>query len=109
MSLFCSLEQPLAQVFERFAQLGTGEAGEDIERRWDDEDARRRISEVAQKNLGDQVLVCGRGLKFHQLALTLDAAEAKTGQPVQVLAIDYLGLIDTSDLDKSLYGQNGYN
>jgi hypothetical protein len=103
--LFCSLEQPLAQVFERFAQLGTGEAGEDIERQWDDEDDRRRISEAVQKNLGNQVLVCGRGLKFHQLSHALDAAEAKIGQSVQVLAIDYLGLIDTSDLDKSLYGQ----
>jgi hypothetical protein len=106
VSLFCSLEQPLAQVFERFAQMGSGEAGEDIESSWQDPSERERITTTVMDDLGDQVLTCGRGgLRLEQLHQALDAAEEKIGSPVHVLAIDYLGLLDTSDLEKSLYGQ----
>ena len=40
-----------------------------------------------------------------QLDQALDIAEAKVGGPVNLIAIDYLGLLDTRELDKSLYGQ----
>lgn len=105
ISLFCSLEQPLAQVFERYAQMGNGEAGEDIEDSWHDPEDRERIAGAVKKDLGNQALVCGRGLRFEQLDQALDAAEVKAGHPITVLAVDYLGLLDTRDLDKTLYGQ----
>jgi hypothetical protein len=104
-SLFCSLEQPLAQVFERYAQMARGEAGEDIERRWDDEEARQRIAEAVRDDLGHQTLTCGRSLKFSQLDQALDIAEDKVGTTIQLLAVDYLGLLDATELDASLYGQ----
>ena len=106
-TLFCSLEQPLAQVFERYAQIALERAGEDIERQWDDTANSASIASAVVENLGtDRTLTCGvSGLKMHQLDEVLDAAEAKIGRPVNVLAIDYLGLLDTSDLEKTLYGQ----
>ena len=106
VSLFCSLEQPLAQVFERFAQMGSEEAGEDIESSWQDPVERERLTTTVTDDLGDQVLTCGRsGLRLGQLNQALDVAEEKIGSPVHVLAVDYLGLLDTSDLEKTLYGQ----
>ena len=106
ISLFCSLEQPLAQVFERFAQMSTQETGEDIEIGWDTPMTRERIAAAVSKDLGEHVYVCGRsGLRMEQLEQALDATQAKAKHPVSVLAVDYLGLLDTRDLDKNLYGQ----
>jgi len=106
ISLFCSLEQPLAQVFERFAQMSTQETGEDIEIGWGDPTKRERIAAAVSKDLGEHVYVCGRsGLRMEQLEQALDATQAKAKHPVSVLAVDYLGLLDTRDLDKNLYGQ----
>jgi len=106
VSLFCSLEQPLAQVFERFAQMGSEEAGEDIESSWQDPEERERITTTVREDLGDQVLTCGRSaLRLDQLNQALNVAEEKIDHPINVLAIDYLGLLDTSDLERSLYGQ----
>ena len=106
-TLFCSLEQPLAQVFERYAQMALDRAGEDIEKDWDNPEQRDRIAAAVLKDLThDRTLTCGiGGLKMHQLDQALDAAETKVGRPMNVLAIDYLGLLDASDLDKNLYGQ----
>ena len=106
-SLFCSLEQPAAQVFERFSQLATGGTGEAIEAGWEDPVEQDRIrTAVIQDLTNDRTLTCDMpGLRMGQLDQALDAAEEKTGKTVNVLAIDYLGLLDTSDLDKTLYGQ----
>jgi hypothetical protein len=105
VSLFCSLEQPLAQVFERYAQMGLARAGEDIEKSWSVEAERDLISTTVKADLGTQTLTCARSLSVSQLDQAVDIAEAKAGAPVNLLAIDYLGLLDTRELDKSLYGQ----
>jgi hypothetical protein len=104
-SLFCSLEQPLAQVFERYAQMGLTRAGEDIEKSWPDDAERDLIATTVKADLGTQTLTCARSLSVSQLDQTLDIAEEKAGRPVNLIAIDYLGLLDTRELDKSLYGQ----
>ena len=102
-SLFCSLEQPLAQVFERYAQMGLGRAGEEIERSWGAD--RDLIASTVKADLGPRTMTCGRSLSVSQLEQALDVAEAKAGRPVTVLALDYLGLLDARELDKTLYGQ----
>ena len=106
-TLFCSLEQPAAQVLERYAQMATERAGEQIEKDWDNADQRDLIEASVLKDLThDRTLTCSlSGLKLHQLDQALDAAQTKVGRPPNVLAIDYLGLLDTTDLDKNLYGQ----
>ena len=104
VSLFLSLEQPTPQVFERYAQLATGEAGEEIEASWAERE--EAITAAVTDELGPNALTCGRSaLKFEQLSQALEAAEDRIGRRVDVLAVDYLGLIDTSDLERTLYGQ----
>ena len=102
-SLFCSLEQPLAQVFERYAQMGMDRSGEQVEAAWATE--HDLIATTVKADLGERTMTCGRNLTLDQLEQALDVAETKAGRPVAVLAVDYLGLLDTRDLDKSLYGQ----
>jgi KaiC/GvpD/RAD55 family RecA-like ATPase len=104
-TLFCSLEQPLAQVFERYAQMGYGRSGEEIERGWEEPEQRELIATTVRADLGKRTLTCGKNLSLAQLDQALDLAAAKAGEPVSVLALDYLGLLDTRDLDKTLYGQ----
>ena len=106
VTLFCSLEQPLAQVFERYAQMSTGEAGRDIELGWQEPAERERLAATVVQELGPRTLTCGRAaLTLPQLDQALEAAQVKAGQPVHLLAIDYLGLLDTTRLDGNLYGQ----
>ncbi len=105
ISVFCSLEQPLAQVFERYAQMGLTRAGEDIEKSWSDDAERDLITTTVRTDLGTNTLTCGRSLSVSQLDQVVDIAESQVGESVNLLAIDYLGLLDTRELDKSLYGQ----
>ena len=103
--LFCSMEQPLAQCFERFAQILTSQPGTIIEQKWEEQFG-RDTAQFVEAELRHYTLTCGRpGLSLKQLEEALDAAETKAGEPVGVLAIDYMGLLDTHDLDRSLYGQ----
>ena len=106
-TLFCSLEQPLPQVFERYAQMATSATGEMVEKQWDDPNEKDRIAQSVLNDLThDRTLTCGvPGLRLDQLDQALDAAESKVGHQVNVLAVDYLGLLNTSDLDNNLYGQ----
>ncbi|MDA1348906.1 MAG: AAA family ATPase [Chloroflexi bacterium] len=102
-TLFCSLEQPVAQVFERYAQMGLERSGEQIEATWAAD--RDLIASTVKADLGERTMTCGRSLSLGQLDQALDVAQDKAGRPVSVLALDYLGLLDTRDLDKTLYGQ----
>jgi replicative DNA helicase len=45
------------------------------------------------------------GLRAIELKAVLDVAHQKTGRDVNLMVIDYLGLLDTYDLDKTTYGQ----
>lgn len=102
-SLFCSMEQPVAQVFERYAQMGLERSGEQVEATWEAE--HDLIASTVKADLGEWTMTCGRSLNIGQLEQALAAAQEKAGKPVVVLAVDYLGLLDSRDLDKSLYGQ----
>jgi len=104
-SLWCSMEQPSHQVFERYAQMVTGAYGEDIENASADEQRAREISEKVVEELGEWTLTCDTpGLKVADIERAVVLAAEKIGHPINLLAIDYLGLIDGSDLDRTLYG-----
>ena len=103
-NLFCSMEQPLAQCFERFVQMVTNQSGTVVEENW--EATEKATREFVNSELGSYTLTCGiPGLTLPKLEEALDAAEAKTGKIVEVVAIDYMGLLDTHELDSTLYGQ----
>ncbi|MBI4489925.1 MAG: AAA family ATPase [Deltaproteobacteria bacterium] len=104
VSLFCSLEQPLAQCFERYSQMSLGLEGRVIEDRWTRGEAVADMVAKVSQELGPNTLTCGRGgLSMVQVEQALEAAKEKSGKPVNVLAIDYLGMLDTNDLDRNLY------
>ena len=103
-TLFCSMEQPKAQVFERWAQMVTDRTGREIEKEWGtlgEAITARMVSE-----LGENLWTCDLpNLKMDELERLVWATRDKSGQNVDVVAIDYLGLLDARDLDRSLYGQ----
>ena len=103
VSVFCSLEQPVAQVFERYAQILIGCTGEGIETSWTTEgDA---ITAAVRDGLGPCTLTCGLNLNIDQLGLVIEAGSTKAGAPVTVLAVDYLGMLDAGNRSRDLYGQ----
>ena len=105
--LFCSMEQPKAQVFERFAQIVTDRAGEEIEAGWEREDydqavIRELVAEMGRNN----VWTCDvPRLKMAEIEQLAHITKEKSGRAVDVIVVDYLGLLDAKDLDRSLYGQ----
>ena len=106
MSVYCSMEQPLAQCFERWAQMSADLSGREIEEDWLDLTVRQSIVGKMVGEFGDRVLTCGiSGLRMDELGHVLDRAQEKTGRQVNLLGLDYLSLLDMSDLDKTSYGQ----
>lgn len=106
-SLWFSMEQPAHQVWERYAQMATGKNGYEIEREFmaTDEEA-LRLQDMVEDELGSYTLTCDRsGLTMKQIEQAIDLAADLMERPVNLVAIDYLGLIDGSDLDRTLYGQ----
>lgn len=105
-SLFCSMEQPKAQVFERFAQLSVGRSGREIESDWDDDFERLRIIEAVRERLRDKVWTIDvPHLKLEEIEDAVRLTEEKSGEPIGLLVIDYMGLMDAKALDRTLYGQ----
>lgn len=105
-SLFCSMEQPKAQVFERFAQMSMGREGREIESGWGDSFERLRIIEAVRERLLDKVWTIDvPHLRFEEIEDAKRLAEEKSGETIGLLVIDYMGLMDAKALDRSLYGQ----
>ena len=106
-SLWCSMEQPASQVFERYAAMAMDERGEDIEQAWStDPVAVISVTTQVRSELGEHALTCDiPGLTLEEIELATTMARDKTTLPLGLLALDYLGLIDGSNLDRSLYGQ----
>lgn len=105
-AVFCSMEQPGPQVFERFAQITTGNSGMYIERNWDDPIYRDRLAEDIYSNIGKKIYTCDvAGLSMDEIEQVVRLTEQKAGEEVGILALDYMGLIDGKDLDRTLYGQ----
>ena len=105
-SLFCSMEQPLAQCFERWAQMVHCVTGAEVEQGWQSIPYRQEVMSDMTKRFGDRVLTCGvPGLRLSEVSQVVDYAEMRTGRKVNLLCLDYMGLIDGSDMDRTLYGQ----
>ena len=107
-SLFCSMEQPAPQVFERFASMSTGKSGFSIEQNWVDEIYRKNLVKNIVDKLGKRVMVCDNGnLSLEDIETVFFQASQKIpeSEEIGLLAIDYLGLIDGSGYDRTLYGQ----
>ena len=106
LGVFCSMEQPMAQCFERWAQMVGMVAGRDVESGWDDLSYRENLLQLGDQHLGDRLWTIDTpNLSLADLDLVITMAEAKTGRKVNVLGIDYLGMMDMSDLDKTMYAQ----
>lgn len=106
-SLFCSMEQPNAQVFERYAQLGSEMPGAAIEHEW----MRNGTAHIALESqvvhdLGRRALTCDvPGLTLEEVEQAIGFAREKAELPLGLVAIDYMSLIDGAALDRTLYGQ----
>ena len=105
-ALFCSMEQPGAQVYERWAQMAFGRDGKEIERGWADGEYRQTVVGELQQRLGGRVWVCDvPNMKLDEVRSAYHQASDKANKPMQVVVIDYLGLLDTKQLDRTLYGR----
>ena len=106
-TLWCSMEQPNHQVFERYAQLTMDDAGEEIETAWSRGGvAPEAIAQHVVAALGEHTLTCDvAGLRTDDIERAVGFARQRSPLPLGVVAIDYLGLIDGSNLDRTLYGQ----
>ncbi len=106
VSLFCSMEQPEHQCLERYVQMTTGMSGSQIENQWQSESQRSLLIQQVTHELGDYTLTCPvPGLTLEELDEAITVTETKIGKPVNLLAIDYAGLLDGTPLDRTLYGQ----
>ena len=106
LAVFASMEQPVAQCFERFAQIVGGISGKDVEDGWADPEYRAGLLRELRPRFGDRVWTFDvPGLTMAELGRLVRVAETKVGRKVNVLALDYLGLMDGSDLDKTIYAQ----
>uniref|UniRef100_A0A6M3J5M4 Putative helicase n=2 Tax=viral metagenome TaxID=1070528 RepID=A0A6M3J5M4_9ZZZZ len=106
-TLFCSMEQPAQQVFERYAQLAMEETGQAIEEEWIKGGVSPEgITLAVVEALGEHTLTCDvGGLRVGDIEQAVVYARDRASHPLGLVAIDYLGLIDGSNLDRTLYGQ----
>jgi|GEM_PF-523178 len=92
-SLFFSLEMPVPQVFERTVQIAANVPGSEVEA------AVRRAEAEQLPDMVEQALVDYRWVYYadqdflhvEDLEAGLQAAEAKAGEPIRFVVIDYLG------------------
>lgn len=93
-SLFCSLEQLAEEIWERMAQNANEELGPNIEDAFygrQDEDQITAYSQITATAF-EHALICDKDrLSVPQLMSYVRAAEAKIGQKVRLLVVDYLG------------------
>jgi replicative DNA helicase len=105
-SLFCSMEQPEAQCYERWAQMVHNISGATVEKGWNLDEFRKETGAELRERFGDRVLTCAvPGLRLSEIEQAIDLSEMKTGNKVNVVCLDYMGLIDGSDFDRTQYGQ----
>ena len=104
-SLFLSMEQPAAQSFERWAQMTLGSGGSRVYDRWEDVAYRPELLAEMRKDALNRVWTCELpNLKMDEVLQLAWAAQSKAPN-LGLIVIDYLGLIDAKDLDRTLYGQ----
>lgn len=93
-SLFCSLEQLAEEIWERMAQNANEELGPNIEDAFygrQDEEQIIAYSQITATAF-EHALICDKDrLTVPQLMHYVRAAEAKIGQKVRLLVVDYLG------------------
>ena len=105
-TFFASMEQPKAQVFERYAQIVTEDEGRYIESKWEEKSYREGVISSMMAELGDRMWTTDLPrLKMEEIEQLVRIAEERGGRKINVLVIDYMGLLDAKDLDRSLYGQ----
>ena len=106
VSLFASLEQPDSMVFERYAQMALEEPGSVVEREWQQSDANRmEIRGAVIELLGTHAYTAVQGLGLDGLHRVVGLTRERASRPVDVLVVDYLGLIQMGGMGRSLYEQ----
>ena len=87
--LFFSLEQPLAQIYERVAQISKEKSGQDVERTYAGGDT--SYHEVAKLNFKDLYVVEEDMLTYEEIKEFIDVATEKIGTVPPLICVDYLG------------------
>uniref|UniRef100_A0A6H1ZHS5 Putative helicase n=1 Tax=viral metagenome TaxID=1070528 RepID=A0A6H1ZHS5_9ZZZZ len=106
ISLFASLEQPSSMCFERYAQMALNETGSDIEKTWSEsETGREGIRRAVVDMLGENALTYVESTSMDQLGELVLLAQKVKGHPVDLLLIDYLGMIGFEGMGRSIYEQ----
>lgn len=104
-SLFLSLEQPIAQCFEREAQIANSERhlrGREIEAMWIDEPDEAVVRAVTEDY--ERCLVCDMSsVRLDEVPELMQIAEQKADGRISLLAVDYLGYLDSRGMGHSIY------
>jgi hypothetical protein len=101
-SLFCSLEQLAAEVYERMAQSVTGMDGLTIEDGYYSEEPRfiETVGPMVAQHYAHAYICDKDRLTADQLKAYVRAAETKAGQKIRLLCVDYLGRMRGTGKDK---------
>lgn len=89
--LFFSLEQPLAQIYERAVQISNELSGKEVEHGCQDQQSMNLSHEIAQKCFGNVFVVEEDFLTYEELKEFVYAAEEKIGRKPPLVCVDYLG------------------
>jgi len=90
--LFFSLEQPLAQIYERTAQIAGGASGMEVERAFKrDESRASELSLVVSEKYRNLYVIDEDYLTYEELRDFIDLAPLKIGEKPGLVIIDYLG------------------
>jgi len=90
--LFFSLEQPLAQIYERATQISVGATGWEIEEHYKKEAGTRAFSTIVKASYGHLWVVDEDFLTYEELRDFITIAEQeKIGRKAGLVCIDYLG------------------
>lgn len=96
--LFFSLEQPLAQIYERGVQISSGVEGQQVEEVYKlDRPEKERYFKTASNSYKNMLAVEEDYLTAGDLKWYLKAAELKAGREIDVICIDYLGRMKASE------------
>lgn len=90
--LFFSMEQPMAQIYERAVQISNDRSGEEVERAFSDKDSNRdtlhMLTERCYKNL---YIVDEDFLTYEELRDFISLSAQKIGTTPPLVCVDYLG------------------
>lgn len=94
--VFCTMEMPLAQVFERMCQIAAGAGGSEVERAarkflFEEGQEYPLIAEKTMTTYQNVYFVENDGLSLEQLEEIHGSVEQMTGEKVRVIALDYMG------------------